>query len=237
MTPFASNSYVDNQMTEISIAVIGGTGKQGSALARRLARAGVRVVIGSRDALKGETTARGINTALGITTVSGMSNQEAASRGDIVLLALPYEGMRPILEDVREAVMGKIVINIASAIESQRKSRAQIPPEGSITAEVQKFFGTNTRVVAAFQNISPEGLEGESKIDSDVLVCGGDREARAQVIALVQKMGFDAFDAGTLANAVAVETMTAVLIAVNIKYKTKGAGIRLTGVPREEQKA
>lgn len=222
-------------MTEISIAIIGGTGKQGSALARRFARAGVRVIIGSRDALKGEKAARGINSAFGITTVSGMSNREAATRSDILLLALPYDGMRPILEDIREVATGKIVINIASAIESQRKSRAQIPPEGSITAEVQKFFGENTRVVAAFQNISPEALEGESKVDADVLVCGGDKEARAQVIALIQKMGFDAFDAGTLANAVAVETMTAVLIAVNIKYKTKGAGIRLTGVPRDSR--
>jgi NADPH-dependent F420 reductase len=214
------------------LAIIGGTGKQGTALVRRFARAGVRVVVGSREASKGEKAAREMNALLGVTHVSGASNREAARAGDIVLLALPYEGMRPILEDIRAAAQGKIVINIASALDAERKSRAKIPPEGSITAEVQNYFGQGTRVVAALQNVSPETLEGDAKIDSDVLVCGGDKEAREQVIALIRRIGIDAFDAGVLANAVVVETLTAVLIAVNIKYKVRGAGIRLTKVPR-----
>ncbi|MCL4394324.1 MAG: NADPH-dependent F420 reductase, partial [Chloroflexi bacterium] len=104
---------------------------------------------------------------------------------------------------------------------------------GSVTVEVQQFFGDSCRVVAAFQNISPERLESvDERIDSDVLVCGGDKQARETVIDLIHKAGIDAFDAGPVANAVAVETLTAVLIAVNIKYKVKGAGIRLTGVAR-----
>lgn len=220
-------------MGENSIAVIGGTGKVGSALARRFARTGMSVLIGSRDALKGETVAREMNALLGVTNVSGTSNREAARGSDIVLLALPFDGMQPILEDIREAARGKIIINIASAIDSKKKSHAQVPPEGSITALVQTFFGEGTPVVAAFQNISPEKLEGDAMIDADVLVCGNDKEARATVITVIEKIGIDAFDAGVLANAVAVETLTAVLIAVNIKYKTKGAGIRLTGVPRK----
>jgi NADPH-dependent F420 reductase len=190
------------------------------------------VVVGSREVSKGEKAAREMNALLGVTNVSGTSNREAARAGDIVLLALPYEGMHPILEDIRTAAQGKIVINIASALDPERKSRAKIPPEGSITAEVQTYFGEGTRVVAAFQNVSPETLEGDAKIDSDVLVCGGDKDAREQVIALIARIGIDAFDAGVLANAVVVETLTAVLIAVNIKYKVKGAGIRLTKVPR-----
>jgi len=98
---------------------------------------------------------------------------------------------------------------------------------------VQQFFGDTAKVVCAFQNISPEKLESvEEKIDTDVLVCGNDKDARATVIELIRRIGVDAFDAGMLANASAVEAMTAILIAVNIKYKIKGAGIRLVGVPR-----
>ncbi len=216
-----------------SIAIIGGTGKEGSALAARFARAGVRVLVGSRDAAKAQSTAEALRARLGTTNVEGYLNREAAARADIVLLSVPYDGMRPILEAIRDAVPGKIVINIASALDPERKSRAKIPPAGSVTAEVQQFFGETAKVVAAFQNIAPEKLESlDDEIDSDVLVCGGDRDAREQVIALIRRIGIDAFDAGVLANAVAAEALTAVLIAVNIKYKVRGAGIRLTGVPR-----
>jgi NADPH-dependent F420 reductase len=218
---------------QTKLTIIGGTGTQGTALGARFARAGVPVIIGSRDSERGAAAAAALNDRLGVTTVSGTSNRDAATRGDVVLLSVPYEGMAPILDDLREAVQGKIVINIASALDPERKSRAKIPVRGSITAEVQEFFGEGTRVVAAFQNISPEKLMSEEAvIDSDVLVCGGDKAAREIVIALIRQAGIDAFDAGTLANAVAVETLTAVLIAVNIRYKVRGAGIRLTSVPR-----
>ena len=218
-----------------TLAVIGGTGKEGNALAFRFARAGVRVLIGSRDAAKGQNAAAAMNARLGAANVEGYSNRDAAAKADIVLLSVPYDGMKPILEDLRDAVQNKIVINIASSLDPERKSRAKPPVAGSVTAEVQQFFGNSAKVVAAFQNISPEKLEAvDEKIDSDVLVCGGDREAREKVIELIRRIGIDALDTGVLANAVAVEALTAVLIAVNIKYKVKGAGIRITGVPRGE---
>ncbi len=217
----------------LSLAVIGGTGSEGSAIAARFAKAGVRVLIGSRDAMKAQNTANIINTKFGINIVEGYSNREAAAKADVVLLSIPYDGMKPILEDLKTAVQGKIVINIASSLDPERKSRAKLNPKGSITAEVQEFFGEGAKVVAAFQNISPEQLEKfDSKIETDVLVCGGDKEAREAVVAMIRKTGIEAFDAGVLANAVVVETMTAVLIYTNIKYKMKGAGIRLVGVPR-----
>ncbi len=215
-----------------SLAIIGGTGKQGNALAARFARAGVRVLIGSRDTARAQNVAREMNARLDVSHVEGYSNRDAAARAEIVLLAVPFEGMRPILEDVRDAAQGKIVINIATALDPERKSRAKPPAAGSITAEVQRFFGENVRVVAAFQNVSPTKLEGDAPIDADVLVCGGDKDAREQVIALIRRIGVDAFDAGGIQNAVAVETLTALLIAINIKYKVKGAGIRVVGVPR-----
>jgi len=217
----------------LSLAVIGGTGSEGSAIAARFAKAGVRVLIGSRDAMKAQNTANIINTKFGSNNVEGYSNREAAAKADVVLLSIPYDGMKPILEDLKTVVQGKIVINIASSLDPERKSRAKLNPKGSITAEVQEFFGQDTKVVAAFQNISPEQLEKfDSKIETDVLVCGGDKEAREAVVAMIRKTGIEAFDAGVLANAVVVETMTAVLIYTNIKYKMKGAGIRLVGVPR-----
>ncbi len=220
-------------MADVSLAIIGGTGKEGNALARRFAQAGVRVLIGSRDAAKAQAAAQDLNTRIGAARVEGYTNREAAERAEVLLLSVPYAGMQPILADVRAAAQNKIVINIAASLDPEKKSRAKPPAAGSVTAEVQQFFGDATRVVCAFQNISPEKLESvEEKIDSDVLVCGADKDTRAQVIELIRRIGVDAFDAGMLANAVAVEALTAALIAINLRYKTKGAGIRIVGVPR-----
>jgi len=216
------------------IAIIGGTGKEGNAIAARFAKAGVRVLIGSRDAAKAQNAANELNARVGASNVEGYANRDATARAEIVLLAVPYAGMTPILEDIRDAAQGKIVINVASSLDPERKSRAKPPAAGSVTAEVQQFFGDAVKVVCAFQNIAPEKLESvEEKIDTDVIVCGNDKDARATVIDLIRRIGIDAFDGGALANAVAVEALTAILIAVNIKYKVRGAGIRITGVPRE----
>ena len=217
-----------------SLAIIGGTGKEGSAIAARFAKAGVRVLIGSRDAMKAQNTANTLNAKFGVKNVEGYTNKDAAAKADVVLLAIPYDGMKPILEDIKSSMSGKIAINIASSLDAEKKSRARIiTPAGSITAEIQQFFGEATKVVAAFQNISPEQLEKlDEKIETDVFVVGADREARDLVINLIKKVGIDAFDAGMIQNAVVVETMTAALIAINIRYKVKGAGIRLVGVPR-----
>jgi 8-hydroxy-5-deazaflavin:NADPH oxidoreductase len=216
-----------------SLAIIGGTGKEGSAIAMRFAKAGVRTIIGSRDAAKAQNMAATINGKFGIKNTEGYTNRDATAKADIVLLAVPYDGMKPILEDIKPAAAGKVIINIASSLDQEKKSRARINPNGSIAMEIQNFFGETSKVVDAFQNISPEQLEKfDEKIETDVLVVGADRETRDMVIALIKKIGIDAFDAGMVQNAVVVECMTAALIAINIRYKIKGAGIRLIGVPR-----
>ncbi len=216
-----------------SIAIIGGTGKEGSAIAMRFAKAGVRTIIGSRDAGKAQNMASTINSKFNIKNTEGYTNRDATAKADVVLLAVPYDGMKPILEDIKPAVAGKVLINIASSLDVEKKSRARINPAGSIAMEIQTFFGEGTKVVDAFQNISPEQLEKfDEKIETDVLVVGADRETRDMVIGLIKRIGIDAFDAGMLQNAVVVECMTAALIAINIRYKIKGAGIRLIGVPR-----
>ena len=214
----------------MNLAIIGGTGTQGAALAARFARAGVAVIIGSRDAPRAATAAAALNAKLGANNITGASNREATANADVVLLSIPYDGMQPILADIREAAQGKVVVNIASALDPERKSRAKLPAAGSITAEVQQFFGDGVKVVAAFQNISPEKLDSSEPIDCDVLVCGADRATRERIIEMIGRTGIRALDAGVLANAAAVETLTAVLIAINIKYKVKGAGIRITGI-------
>jgi 8-hydroxy-5-deazaflavin:NADPH oxidoreductase len=216
-----------------SLAIIGGTGKEGSAIAMRFAKAGVRTIIGSRDAAKAQNMANTINTKFNIKNTEGYTNRDATAKADVVLLAVPYDGMKPILEDIKPAAAGKVIINIASSLDAEKKSRARINPAGSIAAEIQAFFGEATKIVDAFQNISPEQLEKfDEKIETDVLVVGADRETRDMVIALIKKIGIDAFDAGMIQNSVIVETMTAALIAINIRYKIRGAGIHLVGVPR-----
>ena len=216
-----------------SLAVIGGTGKEGSAIAMRFAKAGVKTLIGSRDAAKAQNMANTINSKFNIKNVEGYTNREATAKADIVLLAVPYDGMKPILEDIKPAAAGKVIVNIASSLDAEKKSRARINPAGSIAMEIQMFFGEGAKIVDAFQNISPEQLEKfDEKIETDVLVVGADRETRDMVIGLIKKVGIDAFDAGMIQNAVIVETMTAALIAINIRYKVRGAGIRLVGVPR-----
>lgn len=216
----------------MKLAIIGGTGKQGRALAARFAHAGVEVILGSRDAERAVVAANELYLHTHVHRVVGLNNHDAAHAAEIVLLSVPYDGMIPILAEVREAVQHKIVINIASALDPERKSRAKVPLAGSTTAEIQHYFGEHVRVVAAFQNIAPEALASHDvKVNSDVLVCGADRPSRESVIALIEQAGMRAVDAGVLANAVAVETLTAILIAINIKYKIKGAGIHITGLP------
>ena len=216
-----------------SIAIIGGTGKEGFAIATRFAKAGFRTIIGSRSAEKAINAAYNLNTEFNVLTAEGATNREATSKADIVLLAVPYDGMKPILEDIKPVASGKVIINIASSLDAEKKSRARINPAGSIAMEIQNFFGSETKVVDAFQNISPEQLDKfDEKIETNVLVVGADRETRDMIIGMVKKIGIDAYDAGMIQNAVVVETMTAALIAINIRYKIKGAGIQLVGVPR-----
>ena len=216
-----------------SIAIIGGTGKEGFAIGTRFARAGFRTIIGSRSSEKAINAAYNLNTQFNIITAEGSTNRDATAKADVILLAVPYDGMNPILEDIKPVTSGKIIINIASSLDAEKKSRAKINPAGSIAMEIQTFLGPDAKVVDAFQNISPEQLEKfDEKIETNVLVVGADRETRDIIIGLIKKIGIDAYDAGTIQNAVVVETMTAALIAINIRYKTKGAGIQLIGVPR-----
>ncbi len=216
-----------------TIAVIGGTGKEGKGLALRWTNAGYPIIIGSRDAARAAAAASELNSIVGRTNVSGLGNADAARAADIVVLSVPYEAHAATLDAIADATQGKILIDVTAPLDPKNKKKALHVPEGSAAQAAQLKLGPNVRVVAAFQNISYTHLTNlHEDLGCDVLVCGDDKEAKKQVIELAKAAGMAAFDAGPIENAVVAEGLTAVLINVNIAFKIKNAGIQITGVPR-----
>jgi NADPH-dependent F420 reductase len=213
-----------------SIAIVGGTGALGGGLATRWARAGYRIFIGSRDAGRAGASAREIAAAIPESTVSGHSNRTAAEKGDIVVLTVPFSHHAPVLEDIRPAVQGKILVDTTVPLVPPKVMRVQLPPEGSAGLTTQKILGPGTVVVSAFQNVAADLLASGADPDCDVLVAGDQVAARELVVALAHKAGFRAWHAGPLANSVAMEALTSVLIFLNKQYGADHAGVRITGV-------
>jgi NADPH-dependent F420 reductase len=215
-----------------TIAVIGGTGKEGRGLALRWAHAGHHVVIGSRDPQRAEAAAAELNTMLGIHSVRGLGNADAARSCEVVVLSVPYEAHQATLDTIQDGAQGKILIDVTAPLDPENKRKVYRVPEGSAGAAAQQFLGSQVRVVSAFQNISYTHLSNvDEPLDSDVLVCGNDKDAKRQVIELAKAAGLRAFDAGPIENSVVGEGLTAALININIAFKIKNAGIHITGVP------
>ena len=216
-----------------TIAVIGGTGKEGQGLALRWARAGHVIIIGSRDAARAEAAANTLNGLLGQDVARGLSNADAAQAAQVVALSVPYAAHRATLEMIKDGAQGKVLIDVTAPLDPANKRKAYRVPEGSAGVAAQQFLGENVRVVSAFQNISYTHLSNAAAdLGCDVLVCGNDPAAKQIVIALARDAGLAAFDAGPIENAVVAEGLTAALININIAFKIKNAGIHLTGVPR-----
>lgn len=218
----------------LTIAVLGGTGKEGGGLALRWAHKGHRVVIGSRTADRAEEAAAAIRETLGSDAqVSGMANPDAAAAADLVVLSVPYAAQQATVQDVAAQLQGKILIDVTVPLVPPKVSRVQLPEGGSAVEAVQKLLGEGVKVVSAFQNISAHHLANlDEEMDCDVLVCSDDPAAADTVVALSQEIGLTAWNAGPLANSAVAEALTSVLIALNRRYKVPGAGIRITGVPR-----
>ena len=213
------------------IAVVGGTGALGNALALRLARAGHAVIVGSRDAAKADAAANALNAVVGHAAVTAQTNRAAAEAGEIVILAVPYAAQRATIAEIRDALPGKILVDATAPLVPPQVSRVQLPEGGSAVAAVQALLGASVRVVSAFQNVSaPKLASAAERIDCDVLVCGDDRAARDRVIALAGALGLRGVDAGPIVNSAAAEALTSVLIAINRRYKIPGAGIRIVGI-------
>jgi NADPH-dependent F420 reductase len=215
-----------------TVAVIGGTGNEGPGLALRWAKSGrYHVIIGSRQQEKAERVAAELNARLGQDLIRGMVNPEAAAAADLAVLTVPYSAHIPTLKSIQAGLTGKILIDVTVPLQPPKVSHVYIPPGGSATAEAQALLGDAVRVVAAFQNVSATHLDdADHPIDCDVLVCGDDKEAKAEAITLAEAAGMRGLDAGPLQNAVVVEGLTSVLIGINIRNKVKGAGIRITGL-------
>ncbi len=215
-----------------TVAVLGGTGNEGPGLALRWAKSGrYEVIIGSRQAEKAERVAAELNQKLGQNLLRGLTNEAAAQAAEICVLTVPYSAQGPTLTGLRELLQGKILIDVTVPLQPPKVSHVHVPPGGSAGQEAQAILGEGVRVVSAFQNVGAAHLaEGDSHIDCDVLVCGDDKEAKAEAIALAEAAGMRGIDAGPLRNGVVVEGLTAVLIGINIRHKAKGAGIKITGI-------
>lgn len=222
----------------LTIAVLGGTGKEGKGLAYRWAKAGYRVLIGSRSSEKAVTAASEIMELLeGSSSVVGMTNPEAAQQADIVVLTVPYSAHRDTLESVKDRLTGKLLVDTTVPLVPPKLSKVQMPSAGSAAQEAKEIVGDDVEVVAAFQNVSYTYLLGEEELECDVLVTGTSKKARGEVLRLVEAADLIGWDAGPIENSVVVEGLTSVLININRLYGSKHAGIRITGVPEQSSES
>jgi NADPH-dependent F420 reductase len=223
-------------MSESSvIAVLGGTGHEGSGLAFRWALAGHDVVVGSRSADKALAAAAELNALLaGRGHVRGATNLEAARQARIAVLTVPYSAQRATAEEVRAELDGKILVDVTVPL-APPVDRVQLPNGESAVLALQRALGPGVTVVSAFQNVSATHLKDPSHvIDCDVLVCADDKGARERVVALANDAGLRGIHAGALANSAAAEAMTSLLIAINKHYKVRASGVRITGLPADK---
>jgi 8-hydroxy-5-deazaflavin:NADPH oxidoreductase len=214
-----------------TIAVIGGTGELGSALAKRWAAAGYPIVLGSRSKHKAQATAEKMKRDIGAAALSGEDNRTADAAAEIVIVAVPYASHESILDEIKRAVAGKIVVDAVVPLVPPKVSVVKLPPDGSAALAAQRVLAGTARVQAAFHNVSAAKLHSSGAVDCDVLVFGDDQAARAVVIELANAAGTRGIDGGPLANSAAAEALTSVLIGINRRYKVEGgAGIRITGL-------
>lgn len=217
----------------VSVAVLGGTGKEGKGLAYRWARAGYHVLIGSRSEEKAVAAAKEVTEMLGDgVSVAGMNNLQAAKEANIVVLTVPYAAHRETLESVKDALQGKILVDVTVPLVPPKVATVQMPAAGSAAQEAKQILGEGVEVCAAFQNISHEHLLGSEGVECDVLVTGTSKDARANVILLVEAAGLRGWDAGPIENSVVIEGLTSVLIGINKKYGSTHAGIKITGISK-----
>lgn len=216
------------------LAILGGTGDLGTGLARRWAQAGYMVIIGSRTLEKAEAAVADLREVMaerGVSevTVQAMSNLDAAAAAEIVTLTVPFSHQVSTLESVRAQLQGKILIDVTVPLVPPRVARVQLPKEGSAGQIAQELLGEEVRVVSAFQNVAAAHLQEGKGVECDVLVSGNKKEAREQVISLVEAAGMRGFHAGMINNAAAAEALTSVLIAINKQYGCH-AGIKISGL-------
>ena len=214
------------------ITIVGGSGALGAGLAKRWARKGHQIIIGSRDEKRASEAASRLNNEAGTKTIVGMENKEASENGEIVVLTVPFSNHMSTLSLIAPALENKILIDVTVPLVPPKVRTVHIPEGGSCAKSAQEFLGKAVRVVSAFQSVAATHLDDlEHEIDCDVLVCGNDPEAREVVVELASDADMKAWHAGVIANSIVAEAMTSSLIFMNNRYKIDGAGLRITGKP------
>ncbi|MFJ3212654.1 NADPH-dependent F420 reductase [Streptomyces flaveolus] len=221
------DSWKQPELSGLVVGVLGGTGDQGRGLAYRMARAGQKVIIGSRSAERAQTAADGLGLA-----IEGAANADCAQRSDAVIVAVPWEGHAQTLNALRKALAGKLVIDCVNPLGFDKKGAYAICPEEGSAAEQAAALLPDSRVTAAFHHLSAALLQDQeiNEIDTDVMVLGDTRADTDVVQALAARIpGMRGIYAGRLRNAHQVESLVANLISVNRRYKVH-AGLRITDV-------
>lgn len=215
-----------------TIAVLGGTGREGRGLALRWAHAGYHVIIGGRDAARAEATAATLREKLSASArIGGALNLDAAGQADVVVLAVPFAAQLDTALHVRSALVGKVLIDVTVPLVPPRVEIAQLPG-GSAVERLQVALGSEVAVVSAFQNVSAHHLADlDHAIDCDVLICADDDRAAQVAVELAEAAGLQGWRCGPLKNSLVTEGLTSLLIAINRRYKVPSAGIRITGIP------
>ena len=214
------------------IGIIGGSGALGAGLAKRWAKSGYQVVVGSRDNAKAQLAAQKLNEEANVNSIVGKENKLAASEADLVVLTVPFSNQLPSLELIKEELTGKILIDVTVPLVPPKVRTVHVPNGGSCAKAAQEFLGDEVKVVSAFQNVAATHLDDlDHTVDCDVLVCGNDPAAREVVVQLAADAGMKAWHAGVIANSIVAEAMTSTLIFMNNRYKIDGAGLKITGTP------
>jgi len=224
-------AIAEGPLAGLTVAVLGGTGPQGRGLVRRWAGAGVPVVVGSRSAERATETAADLAEATG-GDVRGLANADAAAAGDVVVVAVPWDGHADLVRAVAAQVAGKVVVDCVNPLGFDKQGAFALEVEEGSAAQQAAALLPDSTVLAAFHHVSAVLLDDPSvtSVDTDVLVLGEDRDATDLVRALADAIpGMRGVYGGRLRNAHQVEALTANLISVNRRYKAH-AGIRVTGV-------
>lgn len=213
----------------MNIAIVGGTGKEGQGMAARWAKAGHSVSIGSRDAERARAAAAELGARISA-QLQGGDNAAVVEHADVVVLSVPYAAHADTLRALASQLDGKVVVDITVPLKPPAVTKVELPTGKAAALEAQALL-PGAKVVAALHHVSATHLSDlEHALDCDVLACSDDKPALQQVLALIADLGARAFDAGALANAVALEALTPVLLHLGRKYKRPGVGIRFTGL-------
>lgn len=218
-----------------TIAILGGTGDLGTGLAMRWAKAGHRIVIGSRTLAKAQKAVAALaefSPMQDAEQYRAMENPAAAEAGEVVVLTVPAAHQIGTLESVREGLAGKILVDVTVPLAPPRVGTVQLPREGSAGKRAQDHLGSRVRVVTAFQNVAAHLLKEDVAIECDVLVCGNKRAARQRVIELAAEAGMRGWHAGPIENSAAAEALTSVLIQINRRHAISHSGIQIVGQGR-----